>query len=118
MMRQFDDPDQAVSWAAILMFVNAAFDGARLLFVVFDDPRALATIGGLLLLLTVAGKVAGGVGLLKQQRWGWPVAVGAVGLSLLFALLTLPSSIFAVLIDVLILYLLFRPAVRERFGQR
>jgi uncharacterized membrane protein (DUF2068 family) len=118
MMRQFDDPDQAVSWAAILLFLNSAFDGARLLAAVFRDPQVLATVGGVLLLLALAGKVAGGAGILKQKRWGWPVAVAATGLSLLLDIFGLPATIFSVLIYGLVLYLLFRPAVRERFGRR
>jgi hypothetical protein len=118
MMRQFDDPDQAVSWAAILLFLNSAFDGVRLLVALFNDARVVATLGGVLLILILVGKVAGGVGLLRQKRWAWPVAIAATGLSLLLDVLGLPATIFSVLIYALILYLLFRPAVRERFGQR
>jgi hypothetical protein len=110
MRRSLEDPDQAVSIVAILFFVRAAFEGIPLLG---------ALIGGSLpvfLLLAIAYAVAG-YGLLKSQRWAWPLAVGAAVVGAVQSLLSLPFGILGLLFDALILYLLFRPAVRERFGQ-
>ena len=124
MMRQFDDPDQAVSIVAILLFVDAAFDVPRLLTVLFQNASALLDPIALLFVAWVAAKVAAGVGLLKHRRWAWPLAVATAGLgivALLFALAgrsILPVGLFSILFYGLTLWLLFRPAVRERFGQR
>jgi hypothetical protein len=120
-MRQFDDPDQAISYAAILLFISAAFDGLELLTALIRSPELLSSVAFLLLLvLPFVLKLAGGIGLIKGKRWGWPVAVAAAVLSVAFALIQLASGgIFAILnllIYVLLLYLLFRPAVRARFG--
>jgi hypothetical protein len=115
-MRQFDDPDQAVSWAAILLFIDAAFDAPRLLSALFGDPGALFTAFGLVFIALLAGKIAAGAGLLKAQRWAWPLALAVVGVSALVSLVGL--QILGLLFDALVIYLLLRPAVRERFGQR
>jgi uncharacterized membrane protein len=115
-MRQFDDPDQAVSWAAILLFIDAAFDAPQLLRALFGDPGSLFTVFGLIFLALMAGKVAAGAGLLKAQRWAWPLALAVVGVSALIGLLGL--QLLGLLFDALVIYLLLRPAVRERFGQR
>lgn len=109
-MRAFDDPDQAVSIAAILFFIRAAFDGAYQLGPLFNGEILL------LPLLIIAGYVAAGAGLLKSQRWAWPLAVAMAGLSALISLMSLPAGVIRLLFDALLLYLLFRPAVRERFG--
>jgi hypothetical protein len=118
MMRQFDDADQAVSWAAILLFIDAVFDAPAILRALTSDSADLLSPFGLLFLALVAGKVVAGAGLLKSRRWAWPLALGVVAVDIVFALLTLPGSIIGLLFDALVLYLLLRPAVRERFGQR
>jgi hypothetical protein len=120
MMRQFDDPDQAVSWAAILIFFSALRPVIQLLSVLFSSPSALTRIPTLLYFGAVAAAVVGAAFMLKQRRWAWPVTVAGVVLGTVFDLLFLPSQgIFGLLglaFDALVLYLLFRPAVRQRFG--
>ncbi|HKE99157.1 MAG TPA: hypothetical protein VKG45_09535 [Actinomycetes bacterium] len=118
MMRQFDDADQAVSWAAILLFIDAALDGLNILVRLVSAPEDLVTAPGLLFLALVAGKVAAGAGLLKSRRWAWPLGLAVIGVDILLALWTLPGSILRLLFDAAVVYLLLRPAVRERFGQR
>lgn len=114
-MRPFDDADQAVSIVAIFFFIRAAFEGVPLLFSV--TSLALNVIL-LMLLLLVVGHIAAGVGLLKSLRWAWPLGVGVTVLSVLDSLGLLGRmNLIGLLFDALILYLLFRPAVRERFGQ-
>jgi hypothetical protein len=115
MMRQFDDPDQAVSIVAILFFVGAAFLLLPLL-------SALGNITPILLFLLLVGaaQVAAGVGLLQTKRWAWPLAVAAGCLTGALGLVRFLASPLGGLFDLLFagiaLYLLFRPAVRERFG--
>lgn len=114
-MRSFDDADQAVSIIAILFFIRAAFDGVPLLGTLFGGGFTEPLV--LLAVAVVAASVAAGVGLLKGQRWAWPLAFAVAVLAALQSLLSLPVGIISLLFDALILYLLFRPAVRERFGQ-
>jgi uncharacterized membrane protein len=118
MMRQFDDPDQAVSWAAVLIFIGAIWPVAALLQDLFSGSVAFTDLVYLLLFGSVAGQVVGAAFLLKQRRWAWPLTVVSVGVGVLFDLLGLPglNALFSLLFAALVLYLLFRPAVRERFG--
>jgi hypothetical protein len=108
------DPDQSVSIVAILLFIDAAFLGFPLLQSLVSGSAG----GGLLLfaLALVAGLVAGGVGLLKGERWGWYSAIVATALVALLHLAAL--SLLALLFEGLILFLLTRPEVRGRFGVR
>ena len=105
------DPDQAVSIVAIFLFIDAAFVGFPLL-------SALVNGNGLLLipLLLAAGLIAAGVGLLQGRQWGWYLALVVVGVSALLALLG--GNLLGLLIDVLIIFLLTRPATRAKFGVR
>jgi uncharacterized membrane protein len=118
MMRQFDDPDQAVSWAAVLIFIGAIWPVAALLQDLFSGSVAFTNLFYLLFFGSVVGQVVGAAFLLKQRRWAWPLTVAAVGVGVLFDLLGLPglNALFSLLFAGLVLYLLFRPAVRERFG--
>jgi hypothetical protein len=124
MMRQFDDPDQAVSIAAIFLFIGAALQAPQLLRVLFTDASAFGEpLVLLLLVLPVITAVAGGFGLLKGKRWGWPVALAAAVLSIVQTLLFAGGSalgalslLLSLLIDGFLIYLLFRPSVRARFG--
>lgn len=109
------DPDQSVSIVAILLFIDAAFVGFPLLqSIVLSSGNP----PGLLLfwLALVAALVAGGVGLLKGERWGWYLGIVGTGLLTLIHLSQL--SLLALLFDALILFLLTRPEVRGRFGVR
>jgi hypothetical protein len=120
MMRQFDDPDQAVSWAAVLIFFGALFPVLTLIAILFRAPADLLRPFNLLFFGTVAAQVVGAAFLLKQRRWAWPLAVVGVAIGLLFDLLLISvnplNGLLSLLIGGLVLYLLFRPAVRERFG--
>ena len=115
-MGSFDaDPDQSVSFAAILLFIDAALIGFPLLRVLLRGP----VDPGMLLLFEVAlvaGLVAGGVGLLRSLRWGWWAAAAAIGV---LALLDLAAfRLLSLVFDALVIFLLTRPAVRARFGVR
>jgi hypothetical protein len=125
MMRQFDDPDQAVSIAAIFLFIGAALQAPQLLQILFTEASAFAEpLVLLLVVLPVVTAVAGGYGLLKGKRWGWPVALVAAVLSIVQTLLLRAgggplgalSLLLGLLIDGFLIYLLFRPSVRARFG--
>ncbi len=120
MMRQFDDPDQAVSWSAILIFFGALFPVISLLSLLFSSPVALTRLPNLLFYGAVAAQVVGAAFLLKQRRWAWPLTVAGVGVGLLFDLLQVAinplNGLLGLLFGALVLYLLFRPAVRQRFG--
>ena len=105
------DPDQSVSIVAIFLFIDAAFLGYPVLSTMVN--------GGVLPvvpLLLVAGLIAAGVGLLQGRRWGWYLAMVVVGLSAVLDLLGV--NLIGLLIDVLIIFLLTRPATRAKFGVR
>jgi hypothetical protein len=102
------DPEQSVSIVAIFLFLDAAFLG----FPVLQD-----IVGGgvppLIPVLLVAGLIAAGVGLLQGRQWAWWLAMVVVVLSAL-----LFFSLFGLLIDALVIFLLTRPSTRARFGVR
>jgi hypothetical protein len=102
------DPEQSVSIVAIFLFLDAAFIG----FPVLQD-----IVGGgvppLIPVLLVAGLIAAGVGLLQGRQWAWWLAMVVVVLSAL-----LFFSLFGLLIDALVIFLLTRPSTRARFGVR
>ena len=105
------DPDQSVSIVAIFLFIDAAFLGFPLLSSMMNGLGF-----PLVLVLMVAGLIAAGVGLLQGRRWGWYLAMVVVGLSALRDLLT--ANLLGLVIDVLIIFLLTRPATRAKFGVR
>ena len=109
------DPEQSVSIVAILLFIDAAFVGFPLLQSLVLGSGS-ATGLALFLFALVAALVAGGVGLLKGERWGWYAAIAGTGLLTLIHLASF--SLLALLFDALILFLLTRPEVRGRFGVR
>ncbi len=110
------DPEQSVSIVAILLFLNAAFLGVPLARFLLREPFVPLV---LLPLAIVAVSVAAGVGLLKVRRWAWPLAMGAVIADILWSLLAGGvGGLFRVLFDALMVFLLTRPGVRERFGMR
>jgi hypothetical protein len=108
------DPDQSVSLVAIFLFINAAFLGFPMLSVMVRGGAP-----SIELVLLIAALIAAGVGLLQGRRWGWYLAVVAVGLSILFTLVgLLAQGLFGLLIDAGIIFLLTRPATRAKFGVR
>jgi hypothetical protein len=109
------DPEQSVSIVAILLFIDAAFVGFPLLQDLVLSPGVASGLT-LFLFALVAGLIAGGVGLLKGERWGWYAAIASTGLLTLLHLAAF--SLLALLFDGLILFLLTRPEVRGRFGVR
>ncbi len=111
-MRSYDiDPEQSVSIVAILLFIDAAFTGFPLL-----NSLIRGGVFPLLGVALVAALVAGGVGLLKGQRWGWYVSMGAICFRALLDLVGF--SLLALLIDGLVIFLLTRSSLRARFGVR
>jgi hypothetical protein len=111
-MRSYDiDPEQSVSIVAIFLFIDAAFTGFPLLSSLVRGG-AFPILGVVL----VAALVAGGVGLLKRQRWGWYVSIAAIAFRVLLDLVSF--SLLGLLIDALVIFLLTRPSLRARFGVR
>jgi hypothetical protein len=105
------DPDQSVSIVAIFLFIDAVFLGFPVLSSMMNGLGF-----PLVLVLLVAGLIAAGVGLLQGRQWGWYLAMVVVGLSALRDLLR--PNLLGLLIDVLIIFLLTRPATRAKFGVR
>ena len=105
------DPDQSTSIVAIFLFIDAAFLGFPVLSTMLNGG-ALPVVA----LVLVAGLIAAGVGLLQGRQWGWYLAMVVVGLSALRDLLR--PNLLGLLIDVLIIFLLTRPATRAKFGVR
>jgi hypothetical protein len=118
MMRQFDNADAAVSWAAVLIFFGALFPALALVSLLIRDAGSLVLPYNLLFFGGVAAQVVGAAFLLKQRRWAWPLTVAGVAVGILFDLILLRglNGIFSLLISAFVMYLLLRPAVRERFG--
>jgi uncharacterized membrane protein (DUF2068 family) len=111
------DPEQAVSIAAILLFLNAAFTGLPALQAFTNVPLAGPVLFTSLVL--AAGMVAAGVGLLQGRRWGWYLGVVA-GLLAVFDVLRIfsLSGLISLFFDAVILWFLIQPRVRARFGVR
>ncbi len=104
------DPERSVTIAAIVFFIKAV---GFLVVAILAVVHALS-LGALVLpLLLVAGTAVTGVGLLRWQRWAWPLA-----LLMLVLDATLLRGILGLLIDVGLVLLLVRPQVRARFGIR
>ena len=111
-MRSYDfDPEQSVSIVAIFLFIDAAFTGFPLLsdLVHGSGPSLLA-------IALVAALIAGGVGLLRNLRWGWFVSIGAISFLALIDLATL--RLLGILFDALVIFLLTRPSLRAKFRIR
>lgn len=111
-MRSYDfDPEQSVSIVAIFLFIDAAFTGFPLLS---DIVHGSGT--SLLAVALVAALIAGGVGLLRNLRWGWFVSIGAVSFLALLDLATL--RLLGIIFDALVIFLLTRPSLRAKFRIR
>ena len=112
------DPEQAVSIAAILLFLNAAFTALPALQAFTNVPLAGPALFTSLVL--AAGMVAAGVGLLQGRRWGWYLGVVVAGLLGVFDLLRIfsLSGLISLFFDAVILWFLIQPRVRARFGVR
>jgi len=105
------DPDQSTSIVAIFLFIDAAFLGFPVLSTMLNGG-AFPVVAVLL----VAGLIAAGVGLLQGRRWGWYLAMVMIALSVVLDLLR--GNLLGLVIDVLIVFLLTRPAIRAKFGVR
>jgi hypothetical protein len=105
------DPDQSTSIVAIFLFIDAAFLGFPVLSTMLNGG-AFPVVAVLL----VAGLIAAGVGLLQGRRWGWYLAMVMIALSVVLDLLR--GNLLGLVIDVLIIFLLTRPAIRAKFGVR
>jgi len=105
------DPEQSVSIIAIFLFIDAALIGFPLLSSLFGGSSL-----PLLWVAVLAGLIAAGVGILKGRHWAWYLAVGVMGLKLLFDLSGL--ILLALVFDGLVMFLLVQPALRSRFGVR
>jgi hypothetical protein len=120
MMRQFDDPDVAVSYAAILIFFGAVRPVLGLLGGITRGTLGGYTILDWLYVAAVAAAIVGAILLLRKRRQGWPLAVGGTIVATLFELLLIAVSplggLLGLLFNGLTLFLLTRPSVRERFG--
>jgi hypothetical protein len=102
------DAERTVQLVAIVFFLKAlGFAVGFVIAIVRDLPLGSRILPA----LVTAGLIAAGVGLLKWQRWAWPIAICV----LLFEA-TLVREILRLLIDVGLLLLLVRPQVRARFG--
>jgi cell division protein FtsW (lipid II flippase) len=105
------DPEQSVSIVAVFLFLYAAFIGFPML------PGLVAGAApDLFGILLVAGLIAAGVGLLQGRQWAWWLAMVVIGISALINLARF--SLFPLLIDALVIFLLTRPSTRARFGVR
>ncbi|HEX9343594.1 MAG TPA: hypothetical protein VF995_08285 [Actinomycetota bacterium] len=105
------DPEQSVSIVAVFLFIDAALIGFPLLSALIGGGGA-APLG----LVLLAGLIAAGVGILKGRQWAWYLAVGVVGLKLLFDLAGI--VLLALIFDGLAMFLLVQPGLRSRFGVR
>lgn len=84
---------------------------------VLPIPRAIAAIaGGILIVIGLIGGVFAW-GLWTGQGWAWTATLILTGISTIANLLWLPLSILRLLLDVLILYYLTRPYVKQYFRQ-
>jgi hypothetical protein len=102
------DPERLIYIAVIVFFIKAVgFVVAAVLAQVNAHPLGDRVAPALL----AAGTVVAGAGLLKWQRWAWPLA-----LLVLILDATLVGGIVRLLIDLALLLLLVRPQVRARFG--
>lgn len=115
------DPDQATSWAAVIMLLTAFFNFFTLLGQ-FDHASIIVgllgrvgIVGLIFSALVEVGLILAGIGLLRSwpRAWALAILVGVVE-----GVLDLSSlQVVQLLFDIGALYLLWRPSVRARFGE-
>ena len=102
--------DRLVGIVVVVYFLKAA---GVLLLLASATFRSTSGRGLPVAVLLLAGLVAAAVGLLKRQRWAWPLA-----LAVLVVDAVLIPGILRWVIDFGLALVLVRPQVRVRFGVR
>ena len=102
--------DRLVGIVVVVFFLKAA---GVLLLLASATFRSTSGRGLPVAILLLAGLVAAAVGLLKRQRWAWPLA-----LAVLVVDAVLIPGILRWVIDFGLALVLVRPQVRVRFGVR
>jgi uncharacterized membrane protein len=102
--------DRLVGIVVVVFFLKAA---GVLLLLASATFRATSGRGLPVAVLLLAGLVAAAVGLLKRQRWAWPLA-----LAVLVVDAVLVPGVLRWVIDFGLALVLVRPQVRVRFGIR
>jgi hypothetical protein len=102
--------DRLVGIVVVVFFLKAA--GVALLLV-SATFRSTSGRGLPVAVLLLAGLVAAAVGLLRRQRWAWPLA-----LAVLVVDAVLIPGVLRWVIDFGLALVLARPQVRVRFGVR
>jgi uncharacterized membrane protein len=102
--------DRLVGIVVVVFFLKAA---GVLLLLASATFRSTSGRGLPVAVLLLAGLVAAAVGLLKRQRWAWPLA-----LAVLVVDAVLVPGVLRWLIDFGLALVLTRPQVRARFGIR
>ncbi len=102
---------------AISGFLRIAGLGHLDMFIAFLGSLIVGAIGVVMIVLGILG-FALAYGYWNGSGYAWPLGLGVALVSLLIRLLSLPSGLIGVLIDVLIIYYLTRPHVKKWFGKR
>jgi hypothetical protein len=102
--------DRLVSIVVVVFFIKAA---GVVLLLASATFRPTSGRGVPVAVLLAAGLVAAAVGLLRNQRWAWPLALAVLVLDAV-----LVPGILRWLIDFGLAIVLTRPQVRARFGIR
>ena len=102
--------DRLVSIVVVVFFVKAA---GVLLLLASATFRSTSGRGVPVAVLLAAGLVAAAVGLLRNQRWAWPLA-----LAVLVVDAVLVPGVLRLLIDFGLAIVLTRRPVRAKFGIR
>jgi len=102
--------DRLVGIVVVVFFLKAA---GILLLLASATFRETSGTGLPVAVLLGAGLVAAAVGLLRRQRWAWPLALAVLVLDAV-----LVPGILRWLIDFGLALVLVRPQVRVRFGIR
>jgi hypothetical protein len=102
--------DRLVGIVVVVFFLKAA---GVLLLLASATFRSTSGRGLPVAVLLLAGLVAAAVGLLRRQRWAWPLA-----LAVLVVDAVLIPGVLRWVIDFGLAVLLVRPQVRVRFGIR
>jgi uncharacterized membrane protein len=102
--------DRLVGIVVVVFFLKAA---GIVLLLASATFRSTSGTGLPVAVLLGAGLVAAAVGLLRRQRWAWPLALAVLVLDAV-----LVPGILRWLIDFGLALVLVRPQVRVRFGIR